>query len=214
MAATATEGGDFVVSNGFPASGTYLSPVWQVGQSYNAAGSYWEVSKGDPTTITFELRGSKDGKNFSDWFNLSADNFEGPDHVSMTRTFGPLAPVNTAYVQFRLTIPSGVAVKLAGVTFIDTADGPTLAEVPVSNMPIASATKPYIISRADWGANEAWRYNGNKVAWPTEYRTIKASSFTTAKPRTYTTPTLPWMSAASTAITPLPRAGATSATTS
>ncbi len=166
--------GDFVVTGGFPAKGVYLSPVKAVGQSYNAVGSYWEVNYGDPNSLVFEIRGSKDGLSFSNWIDVSRDNFEGPDHISTARTFGPLQPLNTAYIQFRLTIPSGVAVKLAGVTFIDTADGPALAEVPVSNVPIASATKPYIISRSDWGANEAWRYSGSRLLWPTEYRTIKA----------------------------------------
>ncbi|MBN9387715.1 MAG: peptidoglycan recognition protein [Chloroflexi bacterium] len=165
---------DFVVTSGFPAQGTYLSPVKAVGQTYNAAGSYWEVTKGDATKLTFEIRGSKDGASFSEWFDVSIDNFEGPDHASTTRTFGPLLNLNTPYIQFRLTIPSGVAVKLAGITFIDTAAGPDLSAVPVSNAPIVASTKPNIISRAGWGANESWRYSGKSVIWPTEYRTIKA----------------------------------------
>jgi len=41
------EASDFVVEGGFPGSGTFLSPVRAVRQTYHAVGSYWEVNDGD-----------------------------------------------------------------------------------------------------------------------------------------------------------------------
>ncbi len=166
--------GDFVVTTGFPAkAGTFLSPVKAVGQAYNAVGAYWEVTSGDPTLLNFEVRGSKDGLTFSDWLDASAHNQEGPALPTQPRTFGKLQILDTPYIQFRLTIPDGLFIKLAGITFIDTAAGPILAQVPISALPSATPNKPYIISRADWGANEAWRFSGKSTVWPVEYRTIK-----------------------------------------
>jgi hypothetical protein len=167
--------GDYVVTGGFPASGgLYLSPVKAAGQTYNAVGSYWEVSSGDAQQVDFQVRGSQDGVTFGEWLDASSDNHEGPDLPSQARVFGMLQILDTPYVQFRLDIPAGAVVKLAGLTFIDTAEGPNLAEVPTPALPTAKPNKPYIISRAGWGANEAWRYSGKNQIWPPEYRTIKA----------------------------------------
>ncbi|MDB5080098.1 MAG: N-acetylmuramoyl-L-alanine amidase family 2 [Chloroflexi bacterium] len=166
--------GDYVVNSGFPARGIYFSPVKAISQTYNSVGSYWEVTSGDPNSLMFQVRGSKDGFNFSEWLDVSADNHEGTVQPAQARIYGTLQILDTPYVQFRLDIPEGMTVKLAGLTFIDTNSGPNLAEVPVPALPSGTPNKPYIISRADWGANEALRYNGKNVKWPPEYRTIKA----------------------------------------
>jgi hypothetical protein len=170
---------DWVISSGFPSSGSYLSPVQKVTSAYNAIGSYWEMNSGDGHKLQFYLRTSKDGAKFSDWVDASSDNEEGKSGAKITRYFGQLQTLSGPYVQFRLEIPAGLSVKLVGLTFIDTATNSNAGLAVVGTLPLAQTgsggpAQPTIISRAGWGANENYRYSGGSLAWPFEYRAVKA----------------------------------------
>ena len=161
---------DFLVENGFPGSGTFLSPVRTVRQTYNAVGSYWEVHNGDGTEIKLALRTSSDGVNFSDWLDCPCDTFEGPVIVNRVRFFGRLQFINEPFIQFKLEIPARAPVRLAGLTFIDSSDGPSRI-MAQDNSPLAGKPEiPFIIKRAGWGADESLRFGALGEVWPPEYR--------------------------------------------
>ncbi len=163
--------GDWITDSGFPASGIYLSPVQAVGANFNSVGSYWEVNSGDGNLLGVQLRVSSDGTTFSDWQAVSVD----PDERGLTvRFYGRLLFVSGSYVQFRLNIPAGLSLKLFGLGFVDSSAGPVPPQAPAPRfLPAGKANRPYIISRADWGANEGLRYSGGQEIWPKEYRPAK-----------------------------------------
>ncbi|HEX2909566.1 MAG TPA: peptidoglycan recognition family protein [Chloroflexia bacterium] len=164
------EEADFVIESGFSAGNTFLSPVRAVRQAYTAVGSYWEMVTGDGSQVELALRTSQDGTNFSDWRTCPCDLLESPIVVNRTRFFGRLQFVNAPYVQFKLEIPAGTRLKLAGLGFID--GGAT--RFPLANQNVVPQFKipsaPFIIKRADWGADESLRFGSVGEIWPAEYR--------------------------------------------
>ncbi len=167
--------GDWVTTTGFPAGGSYLSPVQPVADAYNAIGSFWEVNSGDGNKLVLELRTSKDGSNFGDWYEAHTDSLDSKTAPG-SRFFGRLQFVTGGYVQYRLTIPAGMSVKLVGITFIDTSAGPTSPNGPAPSPGLTVGgvpPKPPVISRANWGANESLRYSGAAEIWPREYKVPK-----------------------------------------
>ncbi len=170
-AAAAT--GDFLVTSGFPANGLYTSPVQMAADTFNAIGPYWEVNNGDGEQLRVSVRVSPDGINFSGWQDVGSETHEGKT-APQGRFFGRPQFNDGRYVQFQLQIPAGVSVKLVGLSFIYSQAGPIPPQVPpVSNLS-GTPTKPYIISRADWGANEGLRYSGGAEIWPREYQKPRA----------------------------------------
>lgn len=161
---------DWVITSGFPASGEYLSPVQKATGAFNAIAAYWEVNSGDGNALQVYVRAGFDPAKLGDWQEASSTAFDGKDNKSTKRIIGQMALASGTYAQFKLSIPGGVSVKLVGLNFIDTAAGPNPAPVP---SPDAPASKPGIISRASWGANENLRYDGGAEVWPKEYRTAK-----------------------------------------
>ena len=166
--------GDWVISNGFPASGPYLSPVQSVGTSFNGIGSYWEVNSGNGNALVLQIRVSADGGNFGDWTDVPIDPDERGGAAQNNRFYGRMLFATGSYAQFRLNIPAGLSLKLVGLGFVDSSKGPTPPQAaPAAGLPQGKPTRPYIISRADWGANEAYRYSGGAEVWPKEYRPAK-----------------------------------------
>ncbi|HEX2911270.1 MAG TPA: N-acetylmuramoyl-L-alanine amidase [Chloroflexia bacterium] len=166
---------DWVIQTGFPASGTFTSPVQPVTTSFTAIGSYWEVKSGDGNQLSLQLRVSDDGVKFSDWIDAHPDSDEGRVKTNLTRFYGRVQFLSGKYAQFRMNIPSGISVKLVGLTFIDGSAGGVPPQTPPRALiPSGKPNKPYIISRADWGANESYRFSGGAQVWPPEYRTAKA----------------------------------------
>ncbi len=168
---------DWVIQSGFPASGIYLSPVQKVDGAYTAIGSYWEVNSGDGNKLELQIRTSRNGTNFSDWYDIHPDTFESKTGPNQPRFFGRVQFLAGVFVQFQLNIPAGMSVKLVGLTFIDTSAGPASPDMPASVPPPPPGSpppKPPIITRSQWGANESLRFSGGGEVWPREYQAPKA----------------------------------------
>jgi hypothetical protein len=161
-----------VIESGFPATGLYISPTLKSTKPFTCVAAYWTVAAGDGNALTIEVRTSADGKTFGDWAGSHSDHGDGRD-VKKSRYVGQLLFLAGNYAQFRVNIPAGVTLKSVGLNFIDASAGPTAPQAMAMVAPQAAGAKPYVISRAGWGANESLRYNGGGEIWDREYRTPK-----------------------------------------
>ncbi len=126
--------------------------------------AHWFADTPDPTSVSVEVRTSKDGQTWTDW------QFADPDDIVMgddpyTETFASLVSVNQydrthRYVQSRITLESGwkgqtpTFYSLA-YTFVNAGvtPNPPQAQVMVQGTP-SDVPKPPIVSRKDWGSPE------------------------------------------------------------
>ncbi|NWJ98480.1 MAG: N-acetylmuramoyl-L-alanine amidase [Chloroflexi bacterium] len=169
-ARTLAQTGDWVEQNIFPASGQYTSPVRQINGNFNALAAYWEVTSGDGSALNIQIRTSTDGTNFGAWTEAHLETHQASKSGSnQTRHYSELLFLSGSYVQYKLDT-NGVALKLVGVAFIDSMQGSSLPLTPMIMAQVAG-NAPNIISRAQWGANEGWRYANGKEVWSCEYRT-------------------------------------------
>ena len=156
--------------------GLYTSPVHRSGLLFNAVGVQWQAEIPPGTTVVVYLRVSGDGSIWSAWQEVMDPEQEGPRFFASA----PMIVEAARYVQYRLELrteqPQGTPqVEEVMVTCIDSRLGPSLGDVEglqLAAVPEPGAVpQPPIISRAQWGANEAYRFDasGNEI-WPTEYR--------------------------------------------
>ena len=156
--------------------GLYTSPIRRSALVFNAVGIQWQAETPPGTAVSVYLRVSGDGSTWSQWQEVMDPEEEGP------RFFAPAPMIVEAagYVQYRLELSteqpqSTPQVEEVMVTCIDSRLGPSLGDVEhlqLAAVPQPGAVpQPPIISRAQWGANEAYRFDasGHEI-WPTEYR--------------------------------------------
>jgi len=171
-ARTLAQAGDWVEQGVFPASGQYTSAVKQVNSKFNALAAYWEVKSGSGNPLKLQVRTSNDGAKFGEWTEAHLENHQASKTGSnQARSYSELLFLPGQYVQYKLEL-NGVALKLVGLSFIDSTQGPgTILAPPAGSLTVAGT--PNIIRRAQWGANEGWRYANGAEVWPREYRTPK-----------------------------------------
>ena len=157
--------------------GTYTSPVRRTNLLFNAVGVQWQAQVPPGTTVQMYLRVSGDGSTWSPWQEVMDPELEGP------RFFAPLPVVVEAsrYVQYRLELgteePLGTPqVEEVTLTCIDSRIGPSLGVVEGLGLTATAepggVPQPPTVSRAQWGANEAYRFDAfGQEIWPLEYRT-------------------------------------------
>jgi hypothetical protein len=172
-ARTLAQATDWVEQNVFPTTGQYTSQVHTVNGKFNALGVYWEVNSGDGKVLKVQVRTSADGKTFGDWTDAP---LEGDYNTKLgsnaARFYSELLFLSGGYVQYRVDV-TGIGLRLLGISFIDsTGSQGVIGTLPLPN-PQAANGAPTIITRAQWGANEGWRYSNGVEVWPREYRTPK-----------------------------------------
>ena len=140
---------------------------------FYAVGAHWSGEVGFPVLV--ELAFSADGTTFTDPVTVSAQEEDAgrPDrngryYADLTFTGG------TRFVRYRTLDGDGQPAAVAGfaMTYIDASPGPSVDMVFAAAL-APSVARPPIISRAAWGANEAYRYDQNGEIWPPEYRTVE-----------------------------------------
>jgi hypothetical protein len=149
------------------ADGYYTAPPREAAHPFNAVGALWPRGT-PPPGQALEVRASTDGVGWTPWQPLPLDG-DGAGQPHSTLLFVPRSHL----VQYRLPAPAA----LPDLVFIDTHDGPTHAELggPPSSARLLAAEqpgapsapavpRPAIVTRPEWGANEAWRW------WLPEYR--------------------------------------------
>jgi hypothetical protein len=146
--------------------GYQTAPPHEAAHAFNAVGALWP--DGAPSRgRDLEARTSEDGTFWTPWQPLRTEGAGGRRPRS-TLLFVPASRL----VQYRVPAPS----PAPRLVFIDTLDGPSLADLAPRAAPPrllsaesstaaqASAPRPAIVSRPEWGAEEAWRW------WVPEYR--------------------------------------------
>jgi uncharacterized protein YgiM (DUF1202 family) len=91
------------------------------------------------------------------------------------RHFAPLVFMGGAsFVRYQGFDGDGNAAVIPGLafTYIDASAGPNVDDVYNAALE-ATVEQPPIISRAQWGANEAYRFENGEEIWPPEYQTVE-----------------------------------------
>jgi hypothetical protein len=150
--------------------GSYTSPVWTAPFSFMALALRWHADYPAGSDIVFEVRTGADGATWSPWRVLEIDeDDEGRgDNVYSSDLLVAVGRV----AQYRVTLRSGVGgaspvlrnVRLIG---IDASQGPTAQELAAEGVTPMS-TRPPVISRAGWGADESL------MTWSPQYRPLRA----------------------------------------
>jgi uncharacterized lipoprotein YddW (UPF0748 family) len=162
---------------GYVPTGLYTSTTRQTGILFNAVGVQWHAQLPEDTDLRVSVRVSADSTTWSPWAEVVEPQRDGSHYYAPM----PVMVEASRYLQYRLqfsTVEPRVTPCLEDITltFIDSRGGPDLQAVESLGLQAqpepGGVSRPAIISRADWGANESYRFdsNGNEV-WPTEYQT-------------------------------------------
>lgn len=148
-------------------AGEYVSPEMRSSFPATHAGVHWRG--GGAPGVTFWLRGSSDGVNWSEWQPVIEEAGHGR-HASV-ETFGALIRLEKAeHLQFRTRLEGGevdAELESVTVTVLNAEDGRLASPLGVAAS-AAPSTKPLTFSREAWGANEALRFSGSEI-WPRGY---------------------------------------------
>lgn len=149
-------------------------PFWAVGAGWSGDVGLWPI---------VEMQVSYDGVNWGDAWSLAArpDEFGRPTVDG--RIFTVLAFADgQEFIRYRTVDNQGNLAPVDGllVTYIDPTDGPWAEDrgdtMMVTSMTVANEdtdAPPSIITRAQWGANENYRYDSYGEIWPAEYETVE-----------------------------------------
>lgn len=160
-----------------PARGVYTSTVHLADFDFNALGIQWWAQLPSGSGIRVAARVSLDARSWSPWQQVvEAEQEDGYFYAS-----SPLVRGMGRYIQYRLEFTTQVprrtpVLESITITYIDSTRGPSLQDV--ESLPRllepqgGTVPQPPIVRRADWGANESYRFDssGNEI-WPTEYAT-------------------------------------------
>lgn len=164
------------------AQGGYVSEPQQTDYAFNAVGLHWKADLPEGARVDAEVRFSRDASSWGDWVKVNIDDPDDvPDHIDRTssagETIGQLAFADQArFFQYRLDLKGNAAGQSPAVTkltasYIDAKgyhESPLSADTITRNVgamlsPPQASAQPGIISRAQWGANEAY------MQWDPEY---------------------------------------------
>ncbi|MCL5883498.1 MAG: N-acetylmuramoyl-L-alanine amidase [Actinobacteria bacterium] len=180
--APSTKGGDLVLAlDPSKSQGGYVSQPARADYAFNAVGLHWKADMPPGTDVNAEVRFSQDGEQWGDWQPVEKNGDELPDNFDQTKsageTIGDLVFTDAArYFQYKLDLKSNAAGQSPAVTRMTASyiDGKGYHEsllsasriernVGAALSPPQASADPAIISRAQWGANEAY------MTWPPEY---------------------------------------------
>ena len=162
-------------------STTYTSKVHKPKQAFTAIGPNWKAEVPSGAAVKVSVRTSADGKNWTIW-RLTEESHGDEVRDRDGRTFGSLVVGELSrYAQYRVTtFPSAhhqwPRVSDVTLTYINATAGPTTQEAQASasgQYQSFGVSKPAVISRAGWGADEKYRFNSSgKEIWDREYLPI------------------------------------------
>ncbi len=166
LADTWVEGGDGVGAASISAGGvnSFVSNF-----PFTALGVHWSGSVGFPVTVAVSF--SADDVTYTDPVAVAASNDVGRP-TRDGRTFADLVFTEpSSYVRYETADGDGASTQVAGLsfTYLDSTGGPLTFDAQSGDVSTAAVTKPRIISRAEWGADEALRYDKVGEIWEKEY---------------------------------------------
>lgn len=154
--------------------------VFTAAYPFYALGASWDGGVGEWPVIEVQL--SVDAESWTETFMMVADNDSGQPTAG-DRIFAPLLHSSGGqHVRYRTVDIEGNPGEVAGLEFvyIDATDGPwdkdidTAPAVGASTLLEAADTRtpPEIVTRAQWGANESYRFASYGEIWPPEYQSV------------------------------------------
>jgi uncharacterized protein YgiM (DUF1202 family) len=148
-------------------------PFWALGASWNGDVGTWPI---------IALQFSEDGSTWTETIDVAANTEDGGQPNRDGRLFTPLVFTDgVQWVRYQTIDSDRRAGEIAGLSFvyIDPTDGPWEEDIlPESGVGAFSLRNeetlapPEIITRAQWGANEAWRRDTYGEIWSPEYETV------------------------------------------
>ena len=162
-------------SDGITIAAAAEGPIaFQADFPFYAVAPQWSAEVPAGSSVQMSL--SADGESWSDPIAVY-EAFEDAGQPERTdRRYGRLlATEGASFVSYQGLDPDGNAIPMPGLafTYIDATAGPTLDEVMAPALEPTIAPPP-IISRSDWGANEAYRYDKTGAElWTPEYQTVE-----------------------------------------
>ena len=161
----------------FAAASTGEWVTFEADYDFFALGASWEGGVG--TWPIIELQLSADGASWSDTISLSAQTDDGGQPTRDGRLFTGLAfSDQVRFVRYRTVDSAGAPGEVAGIRFvyIDPSDGPWDDDISASGEFTTASTDPLappeVVTRAEWGADESWRFDTFGEIWPPEYQTV------------------------------------------
>jgi len=143
---------------------------------FSSVGASWPAELGENPVVLIEL--SENGGEYSSIFSVGASAESGPGEPT-NRVFSSLvcAQQGTS-IRYRTIDGNGNPVVIPGLTFtfIDSSNGPTVADFPGSISAKAAydvSTPPAFLTRADWGADESYRFEEDGEWWVRTYQTVE-----------------------------------------
>nr|MBA3379357.1 SH3 domain-containing protein [Chloroflexia bacterium] len=147
-------------------------PFWALGASWPSEVGLWPV-------IAVQL--SDDGATWSETIDIPAQTEDGGQPSRDGRLFTALIFTEGAqWVRYQTVDIDRVPGEVDGLAFvyIDPTDGPWEEDLAVgsssrlSTLATDTIAPPEIITRAQWGANESWRFDTFGEIWPPEYEPV------------------------------------------
>lgn len=140
---------------------------------FYALGMNWSVDAGEDLQI--ELAFGVNGVDFTAPVVVGADLEHAPLRAPDGKIFSHLTWAQGAeFIRYRVLDGAGnpVDVPSIGFTYIDATRGPSVDDIfePAS---LPTLEKPPIKTRAQWGANEGYRFDNEGEAWVREYREVE-----------------------------------------
>lgn len=143
---------------------------------FSSVGASWSAATGDWPTLLIEL--SENGNDYSNIFSIGASAESGPDGAS-DRVFSSLVCASQgSSIRYRAIDDEGNPVEIPELifTFIDSRTGPVLNDFPVSISAKAAwdgSAPPAFLTRADWGADESYRFEEDGEWWTRQYQLVE-----------------------------------------
>ena len=152
----------------------YVSDEIRVDFPMTHVAAHWSADY-DGGSFTVETRYSPDGTRWTDWFPVQIEAWEGA--APRPGIFGALQLAYGATIaQYRVrfdTSAGSVLLKRLSLTCLNVNDGPRAKVlVPGEGNRVQAGpyiSKPSVVTRAGWGADESYRYTGGNETWPREF---------------------------------------------
>ncbi|MBA2468235.1 MAG: N-acetylmuramoyl-L-alanine amidase, partial [Chloroflexia bacterium] len=147
-------------------------PFWALGASWPGDVGLWPV---------IAVQVSQDGETWTDTIDVAAQTDDGGQPSRDGRLFTALIFTDGAqWVRYQTIDIERVPGRVEGLefTYIDPTDGPWEADIAtgsssrLSTLAVDTVAPPPIITRAQWGANENWRFGSSGEIWSPEYETV------------------------------------------
>lgn len=169
-----TKHGSFLISANI-SENNIISPVLRADFPFTSLYIKWQLGEKENIQPNFDLYVRFLNENWSEWIQMEIDDdYQGKDG-SQAEISSQMIPTKlTDSFQYKLILNSDAAdldLKNLQFFYLDTIKGPK-NDFHISLQENSNNLR--IISRAEWGADESWRYdNSGASLWPEEYYTPK-----------------------------------------